>query len=152
MSSPLRIPRVWVIAPFGIAVVTCAIAAIAVWTAPTRDAVQVYLALIAAANRQDVSAAQSLCSTRYRNTHSLLPAKNGGLIGLPRNIHKNFQTWREGPNVWLCPTNRVGPVYQFVFESGRWRFDGPIGVLRPGGRVVRFSEGAPEIIEEEVEP
>ena len=66
------------------------------------------------------------------------PAHEGGIVGLPRNIHKNFQAWRQGPNVWLCPTNRVGPVYQFVRESGSWRFDGPVGILRGRGEFVRL--------------
>jgi hypothetical protein len=59
---------------------------------------------------------------------------------MPRNINKNFKAWREGPHVWICPTNRVGPVYQFVFENGGWRFDGPIAILRPWGEIVRTSD------------
>ena len=57
------------------------------------------------------------------------------MVGLPRGIHRNFQAWREGDEVWLCPTDRVGPVYRFVFEGGAWKFDGLVGLLRPGGRV-----------------
>ena len=45
-----------------------------------------------------------------------------------------------GPHVWVCPTNRVGPIFQFVFEEGVWKFDGPIGALRPRGKVVPFEE------------
>jgi hypothetical protein len=112
-----------------------------VWTGPVRDSVRTYTALLGAANRQDVEAARRLCSARYERTHALRPASDGGLVGLPRNSHKNFQAWRSGANVWLCPTNRVGPVYQFVRESGSWRFDGPIGLLRSGGRVDRLADG-----------
>lgn len=113
---------------------------VAWYTGPTRAAVHTYTAILGAANRQDVEGARALCTARYRNAHSLKPAHDGGLVGLPRNIHKNFQVWREGPNVWLCPTNRVGPVYQFVNEDGSWRFDGPVGLLRPGGQVVRMPD------------
>ena len=66
-----------------------------------------------------------------------------GLVGVPRNLNKNFKAWREGPNVWICPTNRFGPVYQFVLEDGTWRFDGPVGILGPWGRVVPM-EDVPE--------
>lgn len=124
----------------GAAAVLIAVAGAAAWTAPTRRSVQAYTALLGAANRQDVAAAEALCSTRYRAVHRLRPAPDGGLVGLPRNIHKNFQVWREGSYVWLCPTNRVGPVYQFVREAGAWRFDGPVGILRPGGRVARLDD------------
>jgi hypothetical protein len=105
-------------------------------TAPVRGAIQSYVALLSAANRQDLEAARALSSAHYLETHTLAPAPEGGLIGLPRNVHKNFQAWREGDNVWVCPTNRVGPVYQFVHEGGRWKFDGPVGLLRPGGEVI----------------
>ena len=64
----------------------------------------------------------------------------GGIGGLPRTINKNFQAWLEGPNVWLCPTNRIGPVYQFVNEDGQWRFDGLVAILRPRGQIIRTTE------------
>jgi len=57
-------------------------------------------------------------------------------------VDKNFRTWREGPNVWICVTSRsssVRPVYQFVFENGGWRFDGPVAILKQG-EIVRTSE------------
>ncbi|MBX6312475.1 MAG: hypothetical protein IRY99_06080 [Isosphaeraceae bacterium] len=114
-------------------------------TAPVRGAVRCYHELLAAANRPggpDLDAARRLCSRRYLATHPLAPAAAGGLVGVPRNLHKNFQAWRQGPHVWLCPTNRVGPVYQFLYEEGRWRFDGPVGLLRPGGRVEPWEESA----------
>jgi hypothetical protein len=121
----------WVL--LGVAVVAALVAAVVVaeaWTRPVRRAVASYTALLGAANRQDIDAARRLCSARYLKAHALEPASEGGIVGLPRNIHKNFQAWRQGPNVWLCPTNRVGPVYQFVLEAGAWRFDGPVGLLR----------------------
>jgi hypothetical protein len=105
-------------------------------TRPVRQAMATYTALIAAANRQDLDAIRRLCTEHYLQTHTPRAAVEGGVVGLPRNIHKNFQAWRHGPNVWICPTNRVGPLYQFVFEHGAWRFDGPIGILRPRGEVV----------------
>lgn len=112
-----------------------------VLTAPVRRSLQTYAELITAANRQDLAAARRLCSAHYLNAHALKPAPEGGLIGLPRNIHTNFQAWRHGANVWICPSNRVGPVYQFVYEDGGWKFDGPIGLLRPRG----VMEPMPEI-------
>lgn len=104
-------------------------------TRPVRDAVRTYTQLIQAANREDLNAIESLCTERYRKTHVLKFATEGGMIGLPRNIHKNFQVWREGDEVWLCPTNRVGPVYRFVLSDNQWKFDGLVGQLVPGGRV-----------------
>ena len=38
------------------------------------------------------------------------------------------------------PTNRIGPVYQFVFEDGRWRFDGLVAILGPWGEIVRTQD------------
>src|SRR4051794_4758512 len=74
--------------------------------AVTHRVVATYTALIAAANAQDLEAVRRRCTARYLRTHPLAPAPEGGVVGLPRNIHKNFQVWREGPDVWLCPTNR----------------------------------------------
>ena len=104
-------------------------------TAPVRGAVRSYTNLIAAANRQDRAAARSLCSARYLSTNALAPAPSGGLVGLPRGIHKNFRAWREGDSILLCPTNRVGPVYRFVSEAGAWKFDGPVGLLGHDGLI-----------------
>ncbi|MFO0910358.1 MAG: hypothetical protein U0794_18770 [Isosphaeraceae bacterium] len=132
--------RRWLV---GTAVVLIAVGLVGAWawtTAPIRGVVRVYVALLAAANRQDAEAARSLCTTRYAAIHPLKPAPDGGLVGLPRNIHKNFRAWREGEAVWLCPTNRVGPVYQFVEERGSWRFDGVVGLLRGRGEFVRMPE------------
>ena len=116
------------------------VAAAAIQTAPVRGSVRAYTELIAAANRQDVGAASGLCSSRYLATHDLRPADEGGVVGLPRNIHKNFTAWRDGGNVLLCPTNRVGPVYQFVPTPEGWRFDGPVGLVRGRGEFVRMSD------------
>ena len=104
-------------------------------------AVRTCAELFTAANRPDlkpeqrIAAARALCTRRYLQTHKLDVADDGqGLVGVPRNLNKNFKAWREGPDVWICPTNRIGPVYQFVLEDGAWRFDGPVGILRPGAR------------------
>ncbi len=109
-------------------------------TRPVRDAVRTYTELISAANRRDLAAARSLCTDGYLKTHDLTLADEGGMIGLPRNIHKNFQAWKEGDEVWLCPTNRVGPVFRFVNVEDRWKYDGVVGQLMPGGRVVPMEE------------
>ena len=117
-----------------------------VTTQPVRGAMRALSELFTIANRPDLSdterldAARSLCTARYLAAHPLAVAVEGGLIGFPRNINKNFKAWREGPNVWICPTNRIGPVYQFVYEDGIWRFDGPVGILRAWGDFVRTSE------------
>jgi hypothetical protein len=115
-------------------------------TAPVRGAVQTFTELLSVANRPDLGeaerlkAARALCSAGYLRTHTLAVASEGGLVGIPRNFNKNFKAWRQGPNVWICPTNRIGPVYQFVFEDGSWRFDGPVGILRPWGEMVPMSD------------
>jgi hypothetical protein len=123
----------------GATLALAALLAVAVWTRPIRRSVSVYSELVSIANRPDLAPAERLrqasrlCSKGYLQSHPLSLAAEGGIVGLPRSIHKNFQAWRQGPNVWLCPTNRVGPVYQFVPEGNDWRFDGPVGVLRARG-------------------
>jgi len=131
-----------------------------VTTQPVRGALRTCAELFTIANRLEMAdpgrpeearalleAASALCSTRYRRSHPLVVATEGGLVDIPRNINKNFKAWREGPNVWICTTNRIGPVYQFVFEDGRWRFDGLIAILRPWGEIVRSSELADPVVE-----
>ena len=135
-----RIKAAWIVA--GVVLATAIIAVEVAATRPVRDAVRTYTELISAANRRDLNAAKALCTERYRKTHTLKLAAEGGMVGLPRNINKNFQAWREGRDVWLCPTNRVGPVYCFVENDGRWRFDGVVGQLLPGGRVEPIEESA----------
>jgi hypothetical protein len=116
-------------------------------TAPVRGAVRTCSELFTIANRpgmrpdERIAAARTLCTRRYLATHKLDVADDGqGLVGVPRNLNKNFRAWREGPHVWVCPTNRVGPVYQFVLEDGAWRFDGPIGILRPWGQIIPMDD------------
>jgi len=131
-----------------------------VTTQPVRGAMRTCSELFTIANRLEMAnparpgeakglleAASALCSARYRRSHPLIAATEGGLVGIPRNINKNFKAWREGPNVWICTTNRIGPVYQFVFEDGRWRFDGLVAILRPWGEIVRSSELADSVVE-----
>jgi hypothetical protein len=101
----------------------------------TRGGVATFTRLIASANAGDLEAARALCSSRYLATHRLERSREGGIVGLPRIIHRNFQAWAEGEDVWLCPTDRVGPVYRLVFEGGAWKFDGLVGLLGPGGIV-----------------
>ncbi|MGO8901570.1 MAG: hypothetical protein ACLQU5_24935 [Isosphaeraceae bacterium] len=131
------------------AILLCAGAALAyeiVSTRPVREAVRVYTELVSAGNRTDLSdeqrltAARRLCSARYLAAGSLALGPEGGIGGLPRTINKNFQAWRNGPDVWICPTNRIGPVYQFIIEDGHWRFDGLIAILRARGEIIRTSE------------
>ena len=118
-----------------------AIAAVA-WgyaqTAPVRGAVRTFYLVTQAANQGDIEGATHLCSSQFLARYPLEIADEGGLKFLPRNIHKNFAAWRQGPNVWLCPTNRVGPVFQLVPQGSDWLFDGPVGELLPGRELVLF--------------
>ena len=128
--SPWRRPTV-----LAVAIAAAAIGLVAFEakrTAPVRDAVRAYTALITAANRGDLDAVRSVCSERYLAGHPVRAADKGGVIGLPRGIHKNFRAWPEGEHIWICPTNRIGPVFQFVRTPDGWKFDGPVGQLRPG--------------------
>src|SRR4051812_23860168 len=91
-------------------------------TRPVRGAVRTCSELFTIANRpglrpeQRIAAARALCTRRYVQTHRLDVADDGqALVGIPRNLNKNFKAWREGPNVWICPTNRIGPIYQFAY-------------------------------------
>ncbi len=111
----------------------------------TRRAVATFVAILAAADDQDLDAIRPLCTDRYLRARPPAPSPGGGVVGFPRGIHQNFQAWREGAEVWLCPTDRVGPVYRFSFEGGACRFDGLVGLLRPGGRVERATGPAGEL-------
>jgi hypothetical protein len=135
-AHPRRPWRAWLIGGVVLAALLAALVAELLATRPVRRSLATYTALIGAANRQDLDAVRARCTRRYLEAHPPVPAHEGGVVGLPRNIHKNFRAWRHGPAVWICPTNRVGPLYQFVFEAGSWRFDGPIGILRDRGEVV----------------
>jgi hypothetical protein len=112
-------------------------------TRPVRQSVIAFTELLEAANRQDLPRARELCSGRYLADHPLRKSEEGGIVGLPRNMHPNFQAWREGPHVWICPTNRVGPIYQFVLEDEAWKFDGPVGLLRGRGQIILDPELTP---------
>jgi hypothetical protein len=115
-----------------VALALAALAFEAARTAQVRGAVRAYSALIAAANRGDLDAARAVCTDRYLAAHPIEAAEQGGLVGLPRGIHKNFRAWREGPDVMLCPTDpreRVRPVYRLVEQAGAWKFDGLAGQL-----------------------
>ena len=146
MTSPARTSLVAAVVA---AVLGGGIAYEAIATAPVRGALRVFTGLVMLGNRLDLpqeerlTKARALCSSRYLATRPLSLSSEGGIKGVPRAIDKNYQAWREGPNVWICPTKRdssVRPVYQFVREGGHWRFDGPVAILRPGGEVVPTSE------------
>jgi hypothetical protein len=148
-------PRIALIAGAVVTVLLAGLVFEVVSTRPVRGAMRTCTELFAIANQLELAesgragerarlleAAGERCSARYRRAHPLAAAPHGGLMGIPRFINKNFKAWREGPNVWVCPRDRFGLVYQFVFEDGRWRFDGPVGELRPWGEIVRNSEPA----------
>ncbi len=132
----------------------CVVGALIAWlayelvvTAPVRRAVRACSELFTVANRTDLkpeerlAQARALCSRRYLETHKLDVAAEGqGLVGIPRNFNKNFQAWRQGSDVWICPTDRIGPVYQFVREDDSWRFDGPVGLLRPHNEFIPMKD------------
>ncbi|MFI5459364.1 MAG: hypothetical protein ACHRXM_28395 [Isosphaerales bacterium] len=152
--------RIALISAAIVAILFAGLAFEVVTTQPVRGAMRTCSELFTIANRLEMAnparpeetktlleAASALCSARYRRSNPLIAAAEGGLVGIPRNINKNFKAWREGPNVWICTTNRIGPVYQFVFEDGRWRFDGLVAILRPWGEIVRSSELADPDVE-----
>ncbi len=122
----------------GLALMALVLAGGLVWeyqrTAPVRGAVRSFSALVWAANRGEVETVKRLCSNRYRGKHTLERAPEGGVVGFPRNIHKNFQAWDRSTEVWICPGNRVGPVYRMVREGDGWVLDGLAGYLAPDGR------------------
>lgn len=146
MTAPGRQLRKALLIGGGLLALVAAVAAEVAWTRPVRESVGAYFELMNAANRGDLAEARRYCSARYLRTHDLRPAPEGGVVGLPRTIHKNYQAWRQGGVVWLCPTNRVGPLYQFVPEGGSWKFDGPIGLLRARGRIEIFPD--PQTLED----
>jgi hypothetical protein len=138
----MRRRRTWLIATSIFGLLAAALIFEVVTTRSVRGAVRVFSELLAVANRNDlpdrerIAIARSLCTRDYLRRHGLSLASEGGIVGIPRMMHKNFKAWREGPNIWLCPSNRVGPVYRFVYEDGAWRFDGLVGVLREWGEFV----------------
>ncbi len=109
-------------------------------TLPVRRALDVYQRLIVAGNLGDLAGVEALCSAHYRAAHPPSLAPEGGVNGLPRGLpHRNFRAWKRGKEVLVCPSGRdhPGPVYRFVQEDGgTWRFDGPVGLLYPDGRMV----------------
>jgi hypothetical protein len=117
-------------------------------TRPVRAAIRTYVQLVATADRTELTpshrldAARSLCTARYLSQGSLALGPEGGLVGLPRTVHKNFRAWREGDNVWICPMNRIGAVYQFVLEGGQWKFDGLVAYIPPRGPMIRTTNSA----------
>lgn len=113
-------------------------------TADARGAVHAYTALLEAANHGDLEGVKALCTESYLRDHPPRLAPKGGVAGLPRNIHKNFQVWRKGGAVLLCPTNRVGPVLRFLDTPDGWKFDGIVGLLRPGNLFVPTEAREPE--------
>ncbi len=138
MSGSKRTFPLWAWLAVGLVLIAAAVVAPR-WVGDlraTHGAVASYVALISAGNSGDLDGVRRQCSERYLTTHRIAAAREGGVIGLPRNIHTNYQAWRDGDGVCLCPTNRVGPVYRFVREDGGWKFDGPAGVLETGGRVI----------------
>ncbi len=103
----------------------------------TRRAVATFVAILAAAEARDLDAVRPLCTARYLRESPPRLATGGGLIGLPRRLHKNFRVWSRGDEVWLCPTDRSSrvPVYRLAVEGGVCRFDGLVGLIRPGGTI-----------------
>ncbi len=122
-------------------------------TRSTRQSMASYYRLVLAGNRQDIETARKYCSTRFLENHSLTLAPEGGLEGLPRGIDQNYKVWKQGNNVWLCPTDLTGPIYQFVQEDSVWKFDGLVGLLRPGHVILPLpAEGRVQDSSESSEP
>ena len=138
-SALVRLGKWWpILSAVALALVT--LVWLAYSTRHTRSAVAAYTRLTAAVNAQKVDQVKAFCTRRYVGTHRFTTADEGGMVGFPRFIHKNFQAWREGEAIWVCPTNRVGPVYQFILEDGSWKYDGLIGLLRSGHQILVLPE------------
>lgn len=116
-------------------------------TRPIRKSMRTFTGLISAANRGDLAAARWHCSDRLLQEEPLERAPEGGIVGVPSGIHPNFRAWRYADSVLVCPANRVGPVYSFREEGGRWRFDGLIGLLTAAGEIERSSTASGPRIE-----
>ncbi|WP_337177579.1 hypothetical protein [Paludisphaera sp.] len=116
-------------------------------TRPVREAVRAYSDLIAVANHPGMTdadraaAARPYFSSRRLASGSIRFATEGGVEGLPRSIGRNFRAWREGGEVWLCPTGRTGVVHRLVEEDGRWKLDGLVGYLRGTGELIPATDG-----------
>ncbi len=155
-------PRIALISTAVVAILLAGLAFEVVATRPVRGAVRTCAELFTIANQLELAdptrpeqarsllaKANALCSARYRRLHPRWswPSRRGESSAFPRNISKNFKAWREGPNVWICTRDRFGPVYQFVLEDGRWRFDGLAAELGPRGEIVRMQELANPVVE-----
>jgi hypothetical protein len=138
--------RTILIAAAILVVLTAGLAYEVVSTRPVREAMHTYSQLVSLGNREDLTedqrleAARRLCSAHYLSTRGLSLGPEGGIVGLPRTIYPNFQAWREGENVWICPRKRNGPVYQFVEENGEWHFDGLVAIFRGQGEIVKAAD------------
>ncbi len=116
-------------------------------TAPVRGAVRTCAELFSAANRpglkpeQRIAAAQALCTRRYLQTPQARRRRRWpGARRRPAQPQQELQGLAPWSDVWICPTNRIGPVYQFVLEDGAWRFDGPVGILRAWGEMIPMED------------
>jgi hypothetical protein len=148
-----RIRGILIGAAVVIVLIACLVYEIAA-TRPVRESTRAFSELIAIGNRpalteperlRSLAAARELCSRRYLAAKPLELGPEGGIVGLPRTMQNNFVAWREGQSVWICPRKRLGPVYQFVLEDGRWRFDGLVAMfVPPRGELVRV-EDMPEL-------
>ena len=121
--------------------------------APVRGALRTCSELFTVANRPDLADRDRL-DAAAPSLHPTIPERaparrgpRGRARQHPANLNKNFKAWREGRNVLICTSNRVGPVYRFVHEDGRWQFDGLVGILQPSGRVMRASDLPPQPID-----
>ena len=94
-------------------------------TQPVRGALRTCSELFTAANRPDlrpeerIATARALCTRRYLSTHKLDVARDGqGLVGIPRNLNKNFKAWREGPTSGSARPTGSGPCTSSSSRTG----------------------------------
>ncbi len=113
-----------VIAVVGVLLLGAFILVEAIRTAPIRASVTTLSRLVAASNRGDLEAVELLCSESILRAGVIRAAPEGGMIGLPRTIDKNFRAWKQGSVVLIRPTGRGGLAYRFISEADRWVFDG----------------------------
>ena len=108
----------------------------------THGAVASYVDLLAAVNTGDLDGVRRRCSTRYLASHAIREAKEGGVVGMPRNIHKNFQAWRADRT--SCSARRTGSAPSIGSSA---RVTPGSSTARPAcsGPGGRMTEGEPSV-------
>ena len=132
MTRPANLPIL--IGAAAVAALIAALVVMGVRTRPVRQSVIAFTELLAAANVQDLSRSRGSARAHLAE-HPPVPAPEGGIVGLPRNVHPNFQAW-PGPPRLALPHQPRRPDLSIRPRRGAWKFDGPIGLLRGRGQII----------------